>query len=152
MDHFVGEHFLPARVNVREQPEDFQRLGARFGAEWTPTVLLLDPEGTERHRIEGFLPPDDFLAQLAFGLGRVRFSGGDFQAAESQFREVVDRHPDSEAAPAGLYWAGVARYKATNDAAALAATGEAFRQRYQDTPWAKKASVWVEEPVGAGKS
>ena len=152
MERFVGEHFLPARVNVREQPEDFQRLGARFGAEWTPTILLLDPQGTERHRIEGFLPPDDFLAQLGLGRGRLRFSAGDFADAERQFREVVDRHPDTEAAPAALYWAGVSRYKATNDAAALAETGEAFRRRYQETPWAKKASVWVEEPVGAGKS
>jgi len=34
------------------------------------------------------------------------------------------------------------RYKATNDAAALAGTAEAFSRRYQDSVWAKKASVW----------
>lgn len=144
MTHFVDEHFLPARVNVREQPEDFKRLGERFGAEWTPTILLLDPTGTERHRIEGFLPADDFMAQLGLGLGRVEFSAGDFAEAERQLREVVARHPDSDAAPEALYWAGVAKYKATNDAAALQETGEAFRQRYQDSAWAKKSSVWVE--------
>lgn len=144
MASFVGENFLPARVNVREQPEDFQRLGARFGAEWTPTILLLDPKGTERHRIEGYLPPDDFMAQLGLGLGRVEFSAGDFAEAERQLREVVDRHPETDAAPEALYWAGVAKYKASGDAAALQETGEAFRQRYQDTTWAKKSSVWVE--------
>lgn len=143
MTRFVDEHFLPARVNVREQPEDFERLGERFGAEWTPTILLLDPTGTERHRIEGFLPADDFMAQLGLGLGRVEFSAGDFAEAERQLREVVTRHPDSDAAPEALYWAGVAKYKATNDAAALAETGEAFRQRYQGSTWAKKSSVWV---------
>jgi len=141
--HFVDEHFLPARVNVREQPDDFKRLGERFGAEWTPTILLLDPTGTERHRIEGFLPADDFMAQLGLGLGRVELSAGDFTEAERQLREVVARHPDSDAAPEALYWAGVAKYKATNDAAALQETGEAFRQRYQDSAWAKKSSVWV---------
>jgi hypothetical protein len=141
---FVGEHFLPARVHVREQPEDFKRLGARFGAEWTPTILLLDPEGTERHRIEGYLPADDFMAQLGLGLGRVEFSAGDFAEAERQLREVVSRHPEADAAPEALYWAGVAKYKATGDAAALQETGEAFRQRYQDSSWAKKSSVWVE--------
>ena len=143
MAHFVDEHFLPARVNVREQPDDFKRLGERFGAEWTPTILLLDPTGTERHRIEGFLPADDFMAQLGLGLGRVELSAGDFTEAERQLREVVARHPDSDAAPEALYWAGVAKYKATNDAAALQETGEAFRQRYQDSAWAKKSSVWV---------
>jgi hypothetical protein len=141
---FVGEHFLPARVHVREQPEDFKRLGARFGAEWTPTILLLDPQGTERHRIEGYLPADDFMAQLGLGLGRVEFSAGDFAEAERQFREVVSRHPQTDAAPEALYWAGVAKYKATGDAAALQETGEALRQRYQDSTWAKKSSVWVE--------
>lgn len=144
MASFVGEHFLPARVHVREQPEDFKRLGARFGAEWTPTILLLDPQGTERHRIEGYLPADDFMAQLGLGLGRVEFSAGDFAEAERQFREVVSRHPQTDAAPEALYWAGVAKYKATGDAAALQETGEALRQRYQDSTWAKKSSVWVE--------
>lgn len=134
---------MPVRLHVREQPEDYERLGARFGAEWTPTVLLLDPGGTERHRVEGFLPADDFMGQLGLGLGRLEFSAGDFTAAERQLREVVARHPESDAAPEALYWAGVARYKATGDAAALAETGAAFRERYQDTPWAKKSSVWL---------
>lgn len=143
MEEFVNDHFLPARVNVREQPEDFQRLGARFGAEWTPTILLLDGDGEERHRIEGFLPADDFIAQLALGQARIEFSSGDFAAAEHRYREIVERHPDSETAPEALYWAGVARYKASGDAAALHETGKAFQERYRDSVWAKKASVWT---------
>ncbi|MBA3258411.1 MAG: hypothetical protein H0T68_02960 [Gemmatimonadales bacterium] len=49
---------------------------------------------------------------------------------------------DSEAGAEALYWVGVSRYKASNDAAALADTARQFRERYQDTSWAKKASVW----------
>ena len=30
----------------------------------------------------------------------------------------------------------------TGDASALADTADQFRRRYQDTSWAKKASVW----------
>ena len=48
---FVNEHFVPARVHVKEQADDFARLGDRFNAHWTPTTLLLEPDGTERHRI-----------------------------------------------------------------------------------------------------
>ena len=48
----------------------------------------------------------------------------------------------TDAAPEALYWAGVARYKATGDAAALAETAAEFANRYQDSAWAKKASVW----------
>ena len=41
-----------------------------------------------------------------------------------------------------MYWAGVSRYKGSNDASALQETTRAFSKRYQDTAWAKKASVW----------
>ena len=138
----VNESFIPVRVHVRDQAADFQRLGERFGAQWTPTTLLLDPEGKERHRIEGFLPVDDFLAQLELGLGKLSFARQDFDQAERRYRRVVEAYPNTEAAPEAQYWAGVSRYKGTGDASALAQTARAFGERYQSTPWAKKASVW----------
>jgi TolA-binding protein len=138
----VDPNFVPIRVHVKDQADDFKRLGAKFSAQWTPTILVLDSSGEERHRIEGFLPADDFMAQLLLGLAKSAFARGDFADAERRFREIVEKYPSTEAAPEALYWAGVSRYKATNDAAALAETAKAFMQRYQDTSWAKKASVW----------
>lgn len=132
---------------MREQAADFKRLGERYSAQWTPTILLLDQDGTERHRIEGFLPTDDFLAQLMLGLAHAAFKRQDWKDAERRFREVVDRYLQTEAAAEALYWAGVARYKASNDAAALADTAKAFSERYTDTSWAKKASVWAKQPA-----
>lgn len=139
----VGEAFVPVRVHVKEQADAYAQLSTRYGVQWTPTTLVIDSRGGERHRIEGFLPADDFLAQLALGLAHSAFAAGRFAEAERQFREVVDRHPDSDAAAEALYWAGVSRYKATNDAAALADTAREFTTRYRDTSWAKKASVWA---------
>lgn len=141
----ITENFLPVRVHVREEAEDFRRLSERFGAQWTPTILMLDPSGMERHRVEGFLPVEDFMGQLGLGLGRIHFSAGRFEEAERQFREVVTRHPNSDAAPEGLYWAGVSRYKRTNESTALEDTARAFQESYADTPWAKKASVWTKK-------
>ncbi len=138
----MTENFLPARINVHEQPADWKRFGERYGVQWTPTILIVDSSGTERHRIEGFLPAEDLLAQLALGLARSAFARQQFAEAERRYREVVERFPRSDVAPEALYWAGVAHYKATNDATALAQTAEAFVNRYQDSPWAKKASVW----------
>ena len=129
-------------MHVREQAEDFRRFADRYGAHWTPTILELDPEGAEQHRIEGFLEADDLLAQLRLGLGRSAFKRQRWQEAERHFREVVDRHPDSDSAAEALYWAGVSRYRATGDANALAETAAAFDEQYRDSTWAKKASVW----------
>ena len=139
---FITDNFIPARVHVRDQANDFVRFGERFNAQWTPTILELDPDGVERHRIEGFLPVDDFLGQLVLGLGHMAFKRGDFGEAEKRFREVVDKLPRSDAAAEALYWAGVSRYKKSGDASALGETAHAFTQRYTDSPWAKKASVW----------
>ncbi|MDQ6802121.1 MAG: hypothetical protein M3041_14950 [Acidobacteriota bacterium] len=55
---------------------------------------------------------------------------------------VVENLPNTEAAAEAMYWAGVSRYKATNDASALKATAQAFKDRYKDSNWAKKASIW----------
>ena len=139
---FITQHFLPVRVHVRDQADAFQRLGERFGAQWTPTILIVAPDGTERHRIEGFLPKDDFLAQLMVGLAKSEFARGRFAEAKRWYDQIVERYPETEAGPEAQYWAGVAEYKGSGDAAALAATAKRFTQRYSNTAWAKKASVW----------
>jgi hypothetical protein len=140
---FVTQHFIPVRVHVKDNAADFRRLGDRFDARWTPTILLVDDSGTERYRIEGFLPADDFLSQLALGRAKAAFARQDYAAAERLYRDVLERFPNTDAAPEAQYWAGVSRYRGTNDAGALKATGQAFRERYQDSAWAKKASVWT---------
>jgi len=139
---FVNENFIPARVHVKDDSALFQKYGEKYSAQWTPTVLILDAEGVERYRIEGFLPNDDFLAQLMLGRAQIAFAQQEWGEAERRFREIVDTLPDTDAAPEALYWAGVAPYKGTHDDSSLKGTARAFKERYQDTTWAKKASVW----------
>ena len=145
----VMECFVPTRLHVKRHEAEFERFEARYSVPWTPTTLFIDPEGLERHRIEGFLPVEDFLAQLTLGLGHLDFHGGRFGDAERHFRDVVSRFPSTESAPEGQYWAGVSKYKGTGDAAALAETARAFEERYERTSWAKKASVWRSSNVAA---
>ena len=127
---------------MKGQPADGKRTTERYHALWTPTILLLDPEGVEQHRIEGFLPVDDFLAQIELGLGHAAFKHERWVEAERWFDNVAQHHGDSDAAAEATYWVGVARYKATGDARHLSDTAVAFAHRFQNTPWAKKASVW----------
>jgi len=136
---FIAEHFEPVRLHVKKHPEAM----GRFGANWTPTVLIVDAEGKEHHRIEGFLPVDDFLAQLKLGYAQHAFKTGDFASAEKRFREVLDEFPKSDVAAEALYWAGVSKYKGTGDAGALKETATAFQSRYKESAWAKKSSIWA---------
>lgn len=135
---FISRNLNPVRLHVKNHGKEMER----FGVTWTPTVLVLDPEGDERYRIEGFLPTADFLAQLHLGLAQTAFKTGKYAEAEKRFRKIVDEFPENDAAAEALYWAGVSRYKGANDASALGATAAAFKQKYVDSPWAKKASIW----------
>ena len=63
---------MPIKVHVKENAEAFER----FGAQWTPTMTVAEPDGTERYRFEGYLPPEDFLAHLALGLAKAAFARG----------------------------------------------------------------------------
>lgn len=126
------------RIDVRENPGGMER----FNVQWTPTIVLRGADGKEHHRIEGFLGVDDFLAQLTLGLGHLAFAAKEWDRAAPWYDQVLERFPSTDAAPEAQYWRGVTRYKATNDPAALAATTAAFKERYSDSTWAKKASVW----------
>jgi TolA-binding protein len=109
---------------------------------WTPTVLVLDSDGKEQWRIEGYLPKDEFRAQLEMGLARIAFMHKQWAEAEQRYVQVLERYPDTAAAPEAVYWRGVSQYKRTNDHTVLGGTAERLNQKYQDNTWAKKASVW----------
>ena len=75
-------------------------------------------------------------------LGAIGFCMGGSYALQLACVDGDLRGEAPEAAAEAQYWAGVSKYKGTNDATALKETAQAFKQRYQDTSWAKKASVW----------
>jgi len=60
---------VPLEAHIKEHPVYFHR----FDALWTPSVIILDWKGNERFRMEGYLPKDEFRAQLELGLARVAF-------------------------------------------------------------------------------
>jgi hypothetical protein len=138
MSSFINENFVAVEAHIKEHPAYFHR----FDALWTPTILVLDSNGVERLRIEGYLPRDEFRAQLEMGLARVAFMQKQWADAERRYAQVVEHYPDSKVAPEALYWRGVSHYKRTNDHAVLGEMANTFAEKYQDSVWALKASVW----------
>ena len=62
--------------------------------------------------------------------------------AEQKYAQVVERYPNTKAAPEALYWSAVSHYKGTNDHTALGQVAEEFQQRYQDSIAALKSIPW----------
>jgi TolA-binding protein len=103
---------------------------------------VLDAEGKERYRIEGYLPREEFFAQVKLGLARVAFLGKRFEEAEAIYNEIIQHHPNSASAAEAIYWRGVAQYKRTKDHMVLNAVAKEFAQHFQGSIWAEKASIW----------
>lgn len=139
VSEFISRNFIPVKIHIKEQPQTFDR----FNAQWTPILVVLDSDGVEHHRFEGYLPPREFLAQLELGLAHAAFARKNWEDAERRYRAIVERFDDTDAAPEALYWTGVSKYKASHDPGALAQTAQQFKQRYQESAWAKKSSVWA---------
>ena len=93
-------------------------------------------------RIEGYLPRDEFRAQLEMGLARVAFMNKKWSEAERRYAEVAERYPQTTAAPEALYWKTVSTYKSTNDHAVLGEVVGQLRDSYPESVWALKALPW----------
>ena len=139
MSRFITANFIPVEAHIKEHPAWFHR----FDVSWTPTVLIMDSGGVERYRIEGYLPKTEFLAELHLGLAREAFKQKNWSDAETKYREVVDRFPNSAAAPEAQYWTGVSQYQRTHDPAILKQTGKQLAEKYPTSIWTRKGSVWV---------
>ena len=115
----------------------------RFDATWTPTVLILNSKGTERHRIEGYLPKEEFQAQLEMGLGRVAFKEKRWTDAERIYGEVVEKYAKTSSSPEARYWRAVSRYKETNDHTLLGQVAQELQANAPESVWTKKATPWL---------
>lgn len=103
---------------------------------------MLDANGRERHRIDGFLTVEHFLGQLELGVGFAAVGVKDWTKAEQHFRNARERYANTDAGPEGMYWEGVAKYSGTHDHAVLGELALAFEKRYPKSSWAIRASVW----------
>jgi tetratricopeptide (TPR) repeat protein len=110
---------------------------------WTPTLIILDLDGNEHHRFVGFLPPEDFIAQIILGKGKVEFDLDRFEQAMQCFQEMLVRYPKADAAPEAQYYLGVTKYKASHNAKELRLGWEALQRDYPNSEWAKKAQVYA---------
>ena len=138
MSAFINQNFVPLEAHIKEHPAYFHR----FDAVWTPTVLVLDAEGEERARNEGYLTKEEFRAWLEMGLARIAFMRKKWDEAEKRYAQVVERYPDTASAPEAVYWRGVSHYKATNDHTVLGELPGQFKEKYPDSVWALKTAAW----------
>jgi hypothetical protein len=129
---------VPVEAHIKEHPAWFKR----FEAVWTPTILIVDSEGEERYRIEGYLPASWFRARLKMGIARVAFMHKKWSEAEKIYADVAQSDAGSVAAEA-IYWRVVCKYKTTNDHTVLGQAAHELSERYPRSEWKLKSDPWA---------
>ncbi len=131
---FVSANLIPVRVRYDAEP-----LATNFAIRWTPTLVTLDPEGHEHHRTVGYLTPEELIPSLLLGIAKWHLDAKQFGVAEQGLESVVQKHPQSDAAPEALYLRGVARYKQSHDLKDMGAAYRELKARYPGSEWTKRA-------------
>ena len=131
---FVVGRMIPVQLLFDAQP-----YASQYNIKWTPTMIVLDAEGKEHHRIVGFLPPDEFVPGLLLGIAKVSFDRDDLEGALPDLEKIVSSYPRSAAAPEAMYLRGVVQYKTTHKAEPLKEAFEQLKRDYPSSEWAKRA-------------
>ncbi len=131
---FVQNNLIPLRIAF-----DFQPLATQFNLKWTPTLIILDPDGKEHQRTVGFLPPEELIPSLLLGIAKSYFNRERFGEALSTLDQILRDHPQSDSAPEAIYLRGVCGYKNTHHPQSLKEAYEYLQANYPSNEWTKRA-------------
>ena len=132
-------------VTFKPRIDENEDLARRFGMTWTPGLMWLSSDARLCHRNVGYFAPDEFLAESTYGCGHVAAGHSDWQTARKRFEDTAANWPRSHAAPAALYWAGVAAKKVTGEAGDLLKAWKKLLRKHPESAWAMKVAFIDEE-------
>lgn len=133
----LNELFIPVQVNV----EKADKLTDKYGVVWTPNINILDEAEKLTFRVEGWLPPGDYLAMLLVGKGHYFLANKRYEEALASFREAWNRFPRSAFAAEALYYWGVGGYLASHDLERLTNPWKDLQKFHPYSLWATKTNL-----------
>lgn len=129
---FINVNFIPLRLSPNGEKAD------TFFLRWTPTLLALDSDGHEHHRVVGFLEPRQFIPALMLMKAKVFFAHARFTEVRYIFEQILKEYPKSFAAPEAVYLGAVSKYRLEKDPGVLKAAQQDITVRYPDSEWAHR--------------
>ena len=107
---------------------------------WTPDIRILNHDGYEFYRFDGFLPPPEFMARTLCGFAMAYLRLKRFDRAEAIYVDVLRRFSTTYAAPEAQYYLGVARYRRDPQSDELLTQWANLRSRYPESEYRVKQS------------
>jgi thioredoxin-related protein len=92
---FISQNLIAMRLQANDLPS----WARSYTIEYTPTVLIVDEKGKELHRTVGFLPPQEFIPNLMFGIAKTFHEAGSSKKAKAVLQRLLSEYPASKIAP-----------------------------------------------------
>jgi hypothetical protein len=129
---------VPVRINKEKQQDLFKE----YTISWTPTIVILDPEGKEHYRFTGFLPPFEFCAAIIMNGAKTELDLQNYELAIKCCDEVIEKYRGTPAVPEAIFYVSVAKYLSTHDAKNLRAGFDRLTKEFPGAEWTLKATPY----------
>ncbi len=127
---------LAVRVSPQE-PSWYKTYNVKF----TPTCILLNPEGNEEERSTGFLEANGMMAFLLLGIAKCCYDTGRLEEGGAYIETLTKDYPNSAQAPEGFFLRGIFRYHADHNRDHFKESFDILHERYHDSIWMKRARL-----------
>ncbi len=140
VSQFLNENFIPVKLNSKEDSDILRETATLYAPVWTPTLLVIDQDKRIARRLEGFVPPEEFLPEMLLAKGTLLLRQGNYSEAYALFQKVATEYPNSQAVPEALYWSGVSAYRRDNAPDGLLKHWNELADRFPQSTWWQRAS------------
>jgi len=130
---FIARNFISLRVLSDAIP-----LSTDFNVQGAPTFILLDTNGKDHYRAVGFIPAEEMIPLLLFGIAKTYFDLDQVSQAIQKLDIIISKHPKSYTAPEATYLRGFYGYESTHNRSHLKQAYEKLRSGYPQTELAKR--------------
>jgi hypothetical protein len=131
---FIHRNAIPLRLAYDHKP-----LADAFKVERTPCLVILDQEGNEHHRANGFLAPEELIAVIRLGMAKTLYNHQTYDLAIQVLEELLEEHPRSDSSSEAIYVRGLCRYKRTHDSGHLKETYQQLALAFPKSEWTMRA-------------
>lgn len=125
-------------LQVDNTGPEAEPLTQRYRHIWTPDLRLLESDGNELYRWNGYLPPFEFAPQLLSAVAHASLRLKNFDRAIEVYADLLKRFPTSLAAPEAEYFLACARYRKTHESSELLRGWHELQKRYPNSEWTVK--------------
>ena len=105
---------------------------------WTPDLRILEPDGNELYRWNGYLPPFEFAPQFLAAVAHANFRLKRFDEAIALYEDVLTRFPTAFVAPEAQYFLSTSKYRKSHEASDLLHGWHDLEKTYPASEWTVK--------------